>query len=120
MAVFPESMNMLDTEDTKRSLTIIDSYIRYMAERIEFAMSNMTRTVSEAGVSSVEMYILLTAVQQQVATLQSNVSTLQGDVTNIGRSIAAIEARLGTFADTDPTISATLADHESRIQALEQ
>ena len=53
MAVFPESMNKLDVNDTTGSFNRIENYIRYMTERVEFAMRNMTRNVSDAGVSSV-------------------------------------------------------------------
>lgn len=120
MAVFPETMKKLNVEDTTRSLTAIENYIAYMTERIEFSMRNMTRIITEAGVSPVEMYILIQAQAQILADLQSSLALVQADVSDCQRKILAIETRLGTFADTDPTISETLTDHENRIHTLEQ
>ena len=37
MAVFPESMDRIDQDDPGAALSTIESYIRYMQERIEFA-----------------------------------------------------------------------------------
>lgn len=45
MAVFPESMDRLDKDDVAASLATIESYIRYMTERIEFANSTLNRKV---------------------------------------------------------------------------
>lgn len=38
MTVFPESMDRLDAGRVGESLAAIERYIRYMTERIEFAM----------------------------------------------------------------------------------
>ncbi len=46
MAVFPESMSKLDKEDVAASLATLESYIHYMAERIEFANASLTRKVN--------------------------------------------------------------------------
>ena len=69
MAVLPESMDRLDVNDAPGSFAKIQDYIRYMGERIEFSMRNMTKTVSAAGVSSAEIYILYQAQSQQLAAL---------------------------------------------------
>ena len=45
MAVLPESMDRLDVNDAPGSFAKIQDYIRYMGERIEFSMRNMTKTV---------------------------------------------------------------------------
>ena len=85
MAVFPENMDKLSADDVPGSLSIIENYIRYMGERMEFAMRNMTKTVSAAGVSSAEMYILLTALQNTVSAVSSTISDvfLMGGGVNI-------------------------------------
>lgn len=112
MAVMPESMNKLDTNDTPGSLSRIESYIRYMRERIEFAMSNMGRNVGEAGTSSVNVLITLqeldkaisqlsSAVNSMVGTLnstnkridemQESITSIQEEVTALGERVAALE-----------------------------
>lgn len=50
-----------------------------MCQRIDWAMGNVTKNVSKAGVSNAEMYILLTALQNTVSALQSTVNS-QGPV----------------------------------------
>lgn len=126
MAVFPENMDKLNVQDPTASLSVIENYIRYMSERIEFSMRNMTKTVSAAGVSSAELYILVQAQAQILATVQSTIGIIQGNITSLQHSvqeaqaqIGAIQARLGVFESTDPTVKATLVDFEERIRALE-
>lgn len=101
MAVLPESMNKIDVKDTEKSLSTLENYIRYMGERIEFAMRNVTRNVSDAGVSSAEMYVLLVAVQNSVSTLsselntlKSTVNTMQGTLNTATENITALDERV--------------------------
>ena len=101
MAVLPESMNKIDVKDTEKSLSTLENYIRYMGERIEFAMRNVTRNVSDAGVSSAEMYVLLVAVQNSVSTLSSELNTLkstantmQGTLNTATENITALDERV--------------------------
>ncbi len=83
MAVFPESLDRLDPKNTEESIEKISEYIRYMTERTEFAMRNVTRNVSEAGVSSTDVYMMLLEQQQILAALQSSVAKIQGDLTEL-------------------------------------
>lgn len=113
MAVFPENMDKLSADDVPGSLSIIENYIRYMGERMEFAMRNMTKTVSLAGVSSAEMYVLLTATSNSLSALQStvnglsgNVTTLQGQVNSLLGSVDALSTRMDSLG--------------ARVTALEQ
>ena len=101
MAVLPESMNKIDVKDTEKSLSTLENYIRYMGERIEVAMRNVTRNVSDAGVSSAEMYVLLVAVQNSVSTLsselntlKSTVNTMQGTLNTATENITALDERV--------------------------
>lgn len=121
-AVFPESMDRLNVQDPTTALSIVEQYIAYMTERIEFSMRNMTKTVSAAGISSAEMYILIQAQAQVLANLQSamsivqgSITALQGNMTTAQADITAIKARLGTFADSDPTVKESLDSLEQSI-----
>ena len=87
MAVFPESMNKLDVNDVPGSLGRLESYIRYMTERVEFAMRNMTRNVSEAGVSNVELLLLMQEMAGTVATLSNTVNGMTGSITSMGNRL---------------------------------
>lgn len=112
MAVFPENMNKLDLEDTKGSLSRIENYIGYMTERMEFAMRNMTRNVSDAGTSSVEVLLLLQEMSQDVSKLSSTVNAMTGDINAIS---ARLEGVRGDMSDIQDSISAL----EARVSALE-
>jgi len=104
-AVFPERMDRLNNQDPTTSLSIIEQYIAYMTERIEFSMRNMTKTVSEAGISSAEMYIIIQAQAQILANLQSAMAAAQGAIT-------ALQTNMRT-AQTD------IADMKLRLDDLE-
>ena len=94
MAVFPESLNRLNLNDTQESLSKIEEYIRYMGERIEFSFRNMTKTISASGISSTEMYILIQAQGQTLAALQSTLNGLAGNITSMQGTISALDARV--------------------------
>ena len=100
MAVLPENMDRLNVEDAKASLSIIENYIRYMGERIEFSMRNVTKSVSAAGVSSAEIYVLVTAMSNTLSALQSTVNGMSGTITQMQTKIADIEARLAALEST--------------------
>ncbi len=105
MAVFPEKMDRLDPEDTRGSLQILEDYIRYMGERTEFSMGNMTRVVSEAGVSSVEVYLLLTELQNVVSVLSTRLQNLTGEMNTVKNELGSMKS--------------TLTALDSRVTALE-
>ena len=112
MAVLPESMDRLDVNDAPGSFAKIQDYIRYMGERIEFSMRNMTKTVSAAGVSSAEIYILYQAQSQQLAALTSTVNGIAGNITALQRELASVTERLEAIDDA-------LQALDERVSALE-
>ncbi len=112
-AVLPESMDKLNVQDPGGSLSIVENYIRYMGERIEFAMRNMTKTVSAAGVSSAEIYVLVTAMSNSLSALQSTVNGLSGNVTTL-------QGQVNSLLDSVGTLDTRLDSLEARVTALEQ
>lgn len=112
MAVFPESMTKLDPNDTAGSLMKIENYIRYMTERMEFANSNTFRTVSEAGVSNVEIYKMILGLGDTVALVNAN-------ITNLYNRLNALQGDVSAQAETISGINTALADLTERVAALE-
>ena len=106
MSVFPENMDKLNHNDVRSSFATIENYIRYMTERTEFAMRNTTRSVSEAGVSSVEVYNLLAAIQNDLSALESTVNVLNGSVTSVSNQVSSLQSAVSAL--------------EERVAALEQ
>lgn len=105
MAVFPESMNRLDAKNIPKSLEIVENYIRYMTERMEFSTSKMTKSVNSAGVSSVALLQLVQDVSSAVSVLQSTVSGMTGRITDLSGRMTALESRIAAL--------------EGRVKALE-
>lgn len=103
MAVFPESMDPIEPEDPARSLRTLDEYVRYMTERIEFGMRNMTKSVNAAGISSTEMYILLVAMDNRISALESALNGLRGTVTGLQGTVTALQ---GTVTELGARVTA--------------
>ena len=81
MAVFPESMDKLNLNDSKASLAIIENYIHYMVERIDFSTKNTTRAIGGASLSSPDVVLLLEGIANQISAMRSEISNLQSRVT---------------------------------------
>lgn len=118
MAVLPENMDKLNVEDPQKSLSIIENYIRYMGERIEFSMRNMTKTVSAAGVSSAEMYVLITAMGNNLSAMQSVLNGQAGQLTSLTNNMTALAKELETLASGQQSLTANLEQLSSNVSAL--
>lgn len=119
MAVFPETMNKLDYNDTGAALHVVEQYIGYMRERMEFAMTQMTRNVDAAGTTSTEFYMMLIELSENLAAMQSTVQSIRADLNTAQGNIVTLQGNVTTLQGQITTINSTLADHETRITALE-
>lgn len=128
MVTYPESMEQLDVDDSEKSLRIVENYINYICERTDFAMRNMTKAVNAAGISTVEIYILLEAQAQQLATLQSTVNQISGDVTSLKTTVGGANSGLvkavadlqTAVGDADSGLVKAVADAQSNITAINE
>ena len=107
-AVFPESMDRLNRQDVSGSLAVIENYIRYMTERVEFSMRNTTRAVGAAGISSAELVLVLEQMQNNISALSSKINEISGAVTSIQgmvedlqNSTEALEERVTSLEDKE-------------------
>lgn len=119
MIVFPESLNELPKGNPEEALRMVEQYIKYMCQRTDWALGNVTKNVSKAGVSNAEMYILLTALQNTVSALQSTInshtsslSALSQTVNTLGNDYAALAGRVTTLENNYTAL-------EQRVAALE-
>lgn len=113
MIVFPESINAIPKSDPEDAFRIIEDYIRYMCQRTDWAISNVGKTVSAAGVSSTETYMLL-------QTLQNTVSALQSTVNSQGSSISALLQSVTTLGNDYAELAGRVSKTEAKYTALEQ
>ena len=120
MAVFPENMDKLSADDVPGSLSIIENYIRYMGERMEFAMRNMTKTVSAAGVSSAEMYVLLMALQNTVSALTSTVQGIAGDMTSVKSDVGSMKTDISELKQKATTADKNISTMQKDISSLQK
>ena len=127
MIVFPEGINEVPENNPSQALYMIKSYIKYMCQRVEWAMGNVSKTVSEAGVSSAEMYISLVALQNTVSALQSTVnsqgasiSALLQSVATLGNDYSALDGRVTTLESTVNALTQQVNTLASNYTALEQ
>lgn len=118
-AVLPENMDKLNVEDVRSSLSIIENYIRYMGERIEFSMRNVTKTVSAAGVSSAEIYVLITAMSNNLSALQSTVNGMSGNITSLTNTQTLMQTALEQVQTQLEEMQTQLDDLEGRVAKLE-
>lgn len=112
MIVFPESLNAIPKSDPDTAFQIIEDYIRYMCQRTDWAISNVGKTVSAAGVASAEIYILLTALQNTVSALQSTVNSHSA-------SISALLQSVTTLSNDQTALAGRVTALEQRVTALE-
>lgn len=113
MAVFPESMSRIDPSNPQVAIMIMENYIRYMCERLEFSASNTAKNVSAAGVSSSDMYLLVKEQADKVSALQSKVNLLEGKTNEMASQISELSDELQECEDK-------IAQLETRIGELEQ
>lgn len=119
MAVFPESMNKLDLADTTGSLARIENYINYMGERVEFAMTNVTRNVGEAGTSSVEVLLAVNKVLDEVSKISSVVNGLVGEIVGTNNRIDKMQETIKEMQGNITTLQESVTDLAGRVEALE-
>lgn len=127
MIVFPESINAIPKSDPEDAFRIIEDYIRYMCQRTDWAISNVGKTVSAAGVSSTETYMLLQTLQNTVSALQSTVnsqgssiSALLQSVTTLGNDYAELAGRVSKMESKYTALELRVGEMEKKYTALEQ
>lgn len=119
MIVFPESINELPKENPSEALDITENYIKYMCQRIDWAMGNVAKNVSKAGVSNAEMYILLTALQNTVSALQSTVNSQGASISALTQSVTVLNNDQTALKNRVATLENNYTALEQRVTALE-
>lgn len=126
MIVFPESINDLPRGDTEAALSMLQAYIKYICQRTEWAMGNVTKSVTNAGVSNAEMYILLTALQNTVSALQSTVNSQSASISallqamaTVGNDVSDLQTRMTAAENNYTALNNKYTALEQRVAALE-
>ena len=119
MIVFPESLNKLPKGNPEEALRMVEQYIKYMCQRTDWAMGNVTKNVSKAGISSAEMYILLMALQNTVSALQSTVNSQGASISALTQSVTVLNNDQTALKNRVTTLENNYTALEQRVTALE-
>ena len=119
MIVFPESLNELPKSNPEEALRMVEQYIKYMCQRTDWALGNVTKNVRKAGVSNAEMYILLTALQNTVSALQSTVNSQSASISSLSQTVNTLGNDQSALAGRVSTLETNYAALEQRVAALE-
>lgn len=131
VSVFPERMDKLDPEDVNASLRTIESYIHYICERTEFALTNTFRTTTGLGSSAEAVSLVLEKAVNDIASLEGEMGTVQSDLNGkvdkaegMGLShndyTDSEKASLASLSDAVSQIREDITDLDERVTALEQ
>ena len=107
VGVFPQRMDRVDPSDPAGSLRTMEDYIRYMTERVEFAVTNHARNLRKQGVGLEEiaaavaeqgdkvaaMMSQLSGISEQLGTVSSSLASLAETVRVLGLRVEALEAQ---------------------------
>lgn len=113
MAVFPESMDRLDLNDTTGSLRRIENYVHYMRERMEFAAKNINRSVGNTGTTTAEVLQILLNLTSAMSTMQSAMAGMRSEIAGLTEAISTIRTEQEEVAEQIEAIN-------TRLTALEQ
>ena len=119
ISVFPERMDRIDPEDVNSSLRTIESYIQYMVERMEFAMTNTFRTATGLGSSAESIALVLQDTVDSLHALESTVGALTSTVS--GKVDKAEGKWLSTndYTDEDKADVGEIDGLDNRVTAIE-
>lgn len=119
MAVFDKELDHLDGNDAPSSFRILENYISYMRERLEFNNSNLTRTLSSTGTSAAEIVLIVAAIQNDVSALKSSVAAMQGQLTALEQKETTLEEKVNTANSSIQALQTSLSALDARVAALE-
>lgn len=126
MIVFPESMNTVQKGDPAAAMQTVERYINYMCQRVEWAMGNVGKTVTAAGVSSAETYTLLMTLQNTVSALQSTVNSHGASISSIlqtvtmqGNDLLDVTGRVETLEESAKALKQEITEMKENLSAVQ-
>lgn len=118
--VFPEKMNQVDLNNLKEAVKVMEAYMRYMCERTEYAVNNVSKTAAKAGNIGTEYILQLEKLQNDYSILSNNINLVAADLANVVEKMNIIAEDV-EFINTDITaIKRICEDFEKRISGLEK
>ena len=91
---FPEKLDKINYDDLKSGVQQLEAYIRYMCERTDFAVANVTKVAAKAGNIGSDVIVQIQELEKSVSALKSQVSGLSGSITGINNKLEEINDAL--------------------------
>lgn len=119
MAIFDKELDHIDPQNVPGSLRMLESYIAYMRERLEFNNTNLTKTLSANGTSSAEMVLVVAALKNSVQALQSSVAGMDGQLSALQSTATELQSDVTTLQTSLKAMQQTISSLNTRVTALE-
>lgn len=126
MVVFPESLNRVDADDTKKAIQILENYINYMCERVDHAVNNMTNNLASQGDLTPYVVQTIDEVKTIVSQMASAVSEMKGTVNGLStktdeleKSVKTINTTLESLDEDMTIVKDNIISLDARVKALE-
>lgn len=119
VAVYPERMDQIDPEDVEASLRTLETYIHYICERTEFALTNTFRTTTGLGSSAEANSLVLQDTVDDLNALESTVVSLTSTVNGKVDKVEGMGLSTNDYTDEDKADVTGIDDLDDRVTALE-
>lgn len=94
---FPETLDKIDYTNLKSAVQQIEAYMRYMCERTDFAIANVTKVAAKSGNIGADVLLQLQNLQNDVSTVKNNVNSITAQITGILSDINDLKDRVSAL-----------------------
>ena len=97
--VFPERLDKVNYDNLKGAVQQLEAYIRYMCERTDFAVTNVTKVAAKGGNVGADVVLAVQELQNDIGVMKSQMSNLTSSQTTIFNKLSDIEKRLAALEE---------------------
>ena len=120
ISVFPERMDKLDPEDVNASLRTLETYIHYICERTEYAITNTFRTTNGLGSSAEAISLVLQEAVDDLSSLTGEVGALASAVNGKVDKVEGMGLSSNDYTDADKEDVDAIDGLADRVTNLEE
>lgn len=120
ISVFPERMDKLDPEDVNASLRTLETYVHYICERTEYAITNTFRTTNGLGSSAEAISLVLQEAVDNLSSLTGEVGALASAVNGKVDKVEGMGLSSNDYTDEEKEDVDTIDGLADRVTNLEE
>lgn len=114
--VFPEKLDKINYDNLKSAVQQIEAYMRYMCERTDFAVTNVTKVAAKSGNIGAEMVLSLQKMETDVGVIKSQLAGMTGSITGVLNRMEETEKNTAELSQKVTQIEADIKDSFTEIQ----